>query len=313
MSTQAAYLNLLVDGELGKRVDIAYRHMEKCDLCARYCRINRHQSIVGAACHTGKRALVYRFEPHCDGTNKSSPDSDAGAIFFSYCNMSCVYCKKREVSQKGAGWEVEPTELANMMLALQEKGSRNISLASPNHVVAQILAAVHIAAQRGLNLPLVYESDGYDSPEALALLDGVIDVYMPDIKYGDTQTATLYSHAPDYIEVSQRTVKEMRRQVGDLILDDHGIALRGLLVRHLALPGNFEGTQKVLEFIASEISPQTAVNILPNYRPCNSALGTPPLNRALTETEYQEISAIAAKLGLQQVKPLSGASALCLA
>jgi len=224
--------------------------------------------------------------------------------------MNCVYCKKREVSQKGSGWEVEPTELANMMLALQEKGSRNISLASPSHVVAQILAAVHIAAQRGLHLPLVYESDGYDSPEALALLDGVVDVYMPDIKYGDAQAATLYSHAPDYIEVSQRAVKEMYRQVGDLVLDDHGIALRGLLVRHLVLPGNLEGTQKVLDFVASEISPQTSINILQNYRPCNGTLCKPPLNRTLTETEYQEILAAAAKLGLQQVKPLSGASAV---
>jgi len=310
MPTQAAYLSLLADDELGKRVGMAYRRMEKCDLCARYCRTNRHQSIVGAACHTGKRALVYRFEPHCDGADKTSPESEAGAIFFSYCNMNCVYCKKREVSQKGSGWEVEPTELANMMLALQEKGSRNISLASPSHVVAQILAAVHIAAQRGLHLPLVYESDGYDSPEALALLDGVVDVYMPDIKYGDAQAATLYSHAPDYIEVSQRAVKEMYRQVGDLVLDDHGIALRGLLVRHLVLPGNLEGTQKVLDFVASEISPQTSINILQNYRPCNGTLCKPPLNRTLTETEYQEILAAAAKLGLQQVKPLSGASAV---
>lgn len=304
MSTQAAYLNLLANGELGKRVDSACRSMEKCDLCARYCRVNRLHSIVGAACHTGRRALVYRFEPHCDGAEKTSPDSDAGAIFFSYCNMSCVYCKKREVSQKGMGWEVEPAELANMMLALQEKGSRNISLASPSHVVAQILAAVHIAAQRGLNLPLVYESDAYDSPEALALLDGVVDVYMPDIKYGDIHSADLYSHAPDYIEVSQRAVKEMHRQVGALRLDDRGMAIRGLLVRHLALPGCIAGTQKVLEFVANEISPQTSINILPNYRPCNGALGTPPLNRSLSEAEHQEILNAATKLGLRQVTPL---------
>lgn len=308
MPNHAAYLDLLANGELGQRVDDAYRHMEKCDLCARYCRANRHKSIVGAACHTGTRALVYRFEPHCDRHNKVSSDSVAGAIFFSYCNLNCVYCKKREVSQKGMGWEVEPIELANMMLALQEKGSRNISLVSPNHVVAQILAAVRLAAQRGLHLPLVYESDGYDSPEALALLDGVIDVYMPDMKYGEPLAANLYSHAPDYIEVSRRTVKEMYRQVGDLILDEYGMARRGLLVRHLVLPGNQEGSLNVLNFLAREISPHTAVSILPDYHPCHNVLGTPPLDRPLSETEYHEVLEAAAKLGLQQLKPRSEAS-----
>lgn len=308
MSNQAAYLDLLANGELGKRVDAAYRRLEECDLCARYCRVNRHKTIVGAACHTGARALVYRFEPHCCGNASNSVDSDAGAIFFSYCNLSCVYCKKREVSQKGMGWEVEPIELANMMLALQEKGSRNISLVSPSHVVAQILAAVHLAAQRGLHLPLVYESDGYDSPEALALLDGVIDVYAPDIKYGDTQSANRYSHAPDYIEASQRAAKEMYRQVGDLQMDERGIALHGLVIRHLALPGNQEGALKVLDFVAREISPQAAVSILPDYRPCNNALSTPPLDRPLSETEYHEILAAATKLGLQPLKPRTGTS-----
>ena len=303
MSDQTAYLGLLANGELGKRSDDAYRHMEKCDLCARYCRVNRHKTIVGAACHTGERALVYRFDPHCGGSASTSAGSDAGAIFFSYCNLTCVYCKKREVSQKGMGWEVEPIELANMMLALQEKGSRNICLISPSHVVAQILAAVNIAAQRGLRLPLVYESDGYDSPEALALLDGVIDVYAPDIKYGDEASARLYSHAPDYIEVSQRAAKEMYRQVGELRMDERGMAVRGLVVRHLALPGNREGALKVLDFVAREISPRAAVAILPDYRPCNNALGTPPLDRPLSDEEYREILTMAENLGLHPLKP----------
>lgn len=306
MLTQASYLKLLAAGELGRRVDDACRHMEKCDLCARRCRVNRHRTISGAACHTGERALVYRFEDHCHNQGECASKSAAGAIFFSYCNLNCIYCNKREVSHKGMGWEVEPMELANMMLALQEKGSRNISLVSPSHVVAQILAAVHIAAQRGLRLPLIYESDGYDSLEALALLDGVIDVYAPDIKYGDARSASLYSHAPDYIEASQRAVKEMHRQVGDLHLDEWGEARHGLLVRHLLLPGNQEGALKVLEFVAGEISPQTTVCILPDYRPCHNALGTPPLDRALTEEEFQAIADAASKLGLRQMKPFAG-------
>lgn len=300
---QAAYLDLLISGELARRADEADRRMSQCDLCARYCRVNRHKTIVGAACHTGVRALVYRFEPHCGGEGKHSLNSNgAGAIFFSYCNLNCVYCKKREVSQKGMGWEVEATELANMMLALQEKGSRNISLVSPSHVVAQILSAVLIAAQRGLHLPLVYESDGYDSPEALALLDGVVDVYMPDIKYGETQTAISYSHARDYIEVSHRAVTEMYRQVGDLVLDDHGMALRGLLIRHLVLPGKAQDAFNVLDFVAQEISPHASINFLPNYHPCHGALNAPPINHTLSEAEYAEILSLAEKLGLKQIK-----------
>lgn len=299
LPNQAAYLALHDSGELARRVDIADRHMARCDLCARYCRVNRHQTIVGAACHTGARALVYRFEPHCEGEGCTFPNSDAGAIFFSYCNLSCVYCKKREVSQKGMGWEVEAMELANMMLALQEKGSRNISLVGPSHVVAQILAAVHIAAQRGLYLPLVYESDSYDSPEALTLLDGVIDVYMPDIKYGETQTATTCSHAADYIEVSRQAVREMYRQVGNLRLDDHGMAMRGLLVRHLVLPGKLQDALNVLDFLVREISPHTHIHLLPSYRPYHRARSLPPLDHKLPEAEFAEILAYAARLGLK--------------
>ncbi len=304
---QAAYLDLLTNGELARRAEEAERRMTRCDLCARYCRVNRHETIVGAACHTGARALVCRFEPHCSGEGKpSSGNNGAGAIFFSFCNLNCVYCKKREVSQKGMGWEVEANELANMMLALQEKGSRNISLVGPSHVVAQILAAVLIAAQRGLCLPLMYESDGYDSPEALALLDGVIDVYMPDMKYGETQTAISYSHAADYVEASRRAAKEMYRQVGDLLLDNHGMPLRGLLVRHLLLPGKRQDAINVLNFVAEEISPDATVNILPDYRPCHGALSTPPIDHPLPEEEYAEIMALATKLGLKLTKPPSG-------
>jgi putative pyruvate formate lyase activating enzyme len=243
---------------------------------------------------------VHRFEALCGHEGRTSADSGAGAIFFSFCNLNCVYCKKREVSQKGVGWEVEAVELANMMLALQEKGSRNISLVSPSHVVAQTLAAVHIAAQRGLHLPLAYESDGYDSLEALALLDGVIDIYMPDIKYGESQTAINYSHAPDYVEVSRRAVKEMFRQVGSLTLDGHGMPLRGLLVRHLVLPGKRPDAVNVLNFVAREISPDTTVSILPDYRPCHGALGTPPIDHPLPEAEYAEIVALATRLGLKR-------------
>lgn len=279
--------------------------MESCDLCARYCRVDRRHGIVGVACHTDIRAVVYKMEAHCGREGARVRDSDAGAVFFSFCNMSCVYCKKREVSQKGMGWEVEPEELANMLLALQEKGSRNISLISPSHVVAQILAAVASAARRGLNLPLIYESDAYDSPEALALLDGVIDVYMPDIKYGDPGAAEQYSHSHDYVEASRCAVREMARQVGDFTVDEYGMAQRGLLVRHLVLPDNSAGTTGVLEFVARDISPHCAVKLLADYRPCNSATCYPSLNHPLSDAEFQEMQAFAAGLGLRRIGPLS--------
>lgn len=297
MSFQPAYLEILESGELDARVESAYRQLAYCDLCARYCRVDRRHSIVGAACHTDERAVVYKMEAHCGRGGEKVRESDAGAIFFSFCNMSCVYCKKREVSQKGMGWEVEPEELANMMLAMQEKGSRNISLVSASHVVAQILAAVAIAARRGLRLPLIFESDAYDSPESLALLDGVVDVYMPDLKYGTAQAADAYSHAPDYVEVSRRAVTEMYRQVGELHLDGDDMALRGLLIRHLILPGNLDSSRQVLKFVA-ELAPRCHIDILANYQPCRTTVSCPPLNRALSDAEHLEMLAYAGELGL---------------
>lgn len=305
MPFQPAYLELLASGELGKRAAQAYRHLEKCDLCARYCRVNRRHGIVGAACHTDERAVVYKMEAHCGKDGEKARLSDAGAIFFGFCNMTCVYCKKREVSQKGLGWEVEPEELANMMLALQEKGSRNISLVSSSHVVAPILGALAIAAKRGLTLPLVYESDAYDSPEALALLDGVIDVYMPNIKYGETQAAQAYSHSSDYVEASRHAVREMYRQVGQFTTDSHGMAQRGLVVRHLVLPGNLDSARRVLDFVAQEISPRCAVEILADFHPCRTSAACPPLDRTLAESERQEILRYAAHLGLGLIAPLA--------
>jgi putative pyruvate formate lyase activating enzyme len=188
-----------------------------------------------------------------------------------------------------------------MMLDLQDQGCHNINLVSPSHVVAQILAAVNVAAKRGFHLPLVYNTGGYDSPEALALLDGVIDIYMPDIKYGDSPTARKYSKVRNYVEVNQAAVKEMHRQVGDLILDEKGIAQRGLLVRHLVLPGNVAGTEKVLAFIAREISRNTYLNLMDQYRPCYRADEYPPLDRSITSEEYRAALALADGHGLHRL------------
>ena len=295
---EPAYLALIGPGELGRRVEEAYRRLADCDLCARYCHVDRRKSIRGAACRTGERAVVNSFGPHHGEEDPLRGAHGSGTIFFSWCNLRCVFCQNWEISQKGIGREVEPEELAGMMLALQDEGCHNVNLVTPSHVVAQILAAVAIAAARGLRLPLVYNTGGYDSPEALALLDGVIDIYMPDMKYGDSEAARRYSHVRNYWEVNRAAVKEMHRQVGDLRTDRAGVAQRGLLVRHLVLPDDVANTDKVLAFVAEEISRNTYVNIMAQYRPCYRAYDTPPLDRPVTRAEYEDALALAARHGL---------------
>jgi putative pyruvate formate lyase activating enzyme len=298
---EPAYVALLASGELARRAEAAYRHLEDCDLCARYCHVDRRRTIRGAACRTGERAVVASFGPHHGEEEPLRGSRGSGTIFFSWCNLRCVYCQNWEISQKGIGREVEPAELAEMMLGLQEEGCHNVNLVSPSHVVAQILAAVSVAAGRGLRLPLVYNTGGYDSPEALELLDGVIDIYMPDMKYGDSETARRHSHVRSYWEVNRAAVKEMHRQVGDLRIGREGLAERGLLVRHLVLPADVAGTGKVLAFIAEEISRNTYVNIMAQYRPCYRAFDDPPLDRPITRVEHEAALALAARHGLTRL------------
>jgi len=296
-----AYVALLASGELEQRAAEAARHLERCDLCARYCRVNRRESLQGVVCHTGERAVVHSYGPHHGEEDPLRGSAGSGTIFFTWCNLRCVFCQNWEISQKGTGREVSTEELAGMMLELQTQGCHNINFVSPSHVVAQIIAAVAVAAGRGLRLPLVYNTGGYDSPEALALLDGIVDIYMPDMKYGDSETAHRYSHVRDYWEVNRAAVKEMHRQVGDLVLDERGIARRGLLVRHLVLPGDLAGTGEVLEFLAREVSPDTYLNVMDQYHPCYRAEEHPPLDRPLNPGEYQAALAAAARLGLHRL------------
>jgi putative pyruvate formate lyase activating enzyme len=221
-----------------------------------------------------------------------------------------VFCQNWDISQRGIGREVEPQELAGMMLTLQAEGCHNINLVSPSHVVAQILAAVEIAARAGLALPLVYNTGGYDSLEALHLLHGVVDIYMPDMKYGDARLAHQYSHVRDYVAVNRAAVREMHRQVGDLVLDARGIARRGLLVRHLVLPGDIAGTEQVLAFLAREVSPDTYLNLMDQYHPCYRAGDYPELARPITRAEYAAARAAAARHGLKRLDQREGRSAL---
>ena len=293
------YLKLAESGELSRRADFAWARMTACDLCARYCGVNRLETIKGAVCRTGEFAVVHSCGPHFGEEYPLRGTRGSGTIFFSWCNLRCVYCQNWDISQKGLGRETGPQEIADMMLYLQGQGCHNVNFVSPSHVVAQIIAAVHIAAGKGLRIPLVYNTGGYDSPEALALLDGIIDIYMPDMKYGDTDEAHRYSHVRDYVAVNRSAVTEMHRQVGDLVLDEQGIARRGLLVRHLVLPENISGTDKALSFLADEVSSRTYVNVMDQYRPCYRADDYSPLDRQLQPSEYNAAVAYAERLGLR--------------
>ncbi len=296
-----AYLALARCGELARRAREAREHLRDCDLCARYCHVDRLESIKGAVCRTGGRAVVSSYGPHHGEEDPLRGMNGSGTIFFSWCNLRCVYCQNWEISWKGEGDETTPDALAQMMLRLQGMGCHNINFVSPSHVVAQIIAAVAIAAGAGLRLPLVYNTGGYDSPEALALLDGIVDIYMPDMKYDDSRVARDYSHIRGYVAANRAAVGEMHRQVGDLVLDSRGIARRGLLVRHLVLPGGRAGSREVLRFIAEEISPNTYVNLMDQYRPCFKAVDDDVLGRALGRAEYAAALAAAREFGLERL------------
>jgi putative pyruvate formate lyase activating enzyme len=295
---EPAYLALLRSGELRRRVEAAYERMHHCDLCGRKCGVDRY--TTHGACKTGTQAVVASYGPHFGEEDPLRGYRGSGTIFFSWCNLNCQFCQNYDISQLGHGEEVEPEELAAMMLSLQAQGCHNINLVSPSHVVAPILAAVLIAAEAGLRLPLVYNTGGYDSMEALQLLDGVVDIYMPDMKYADEEIAHRYSRVRDYPAVNQAAVKEMHRQVGDLVLDEQGIALRGLLVRHLVLPGGLAGTPEIARFLAEEVSPDTYINIMDQYRPCYRARQHPPLDRPITAEEYAEAVEAARRAGLHR-------------
>lgn len=298
---EPAYLALQRSGELKDRARIADRHLEDCDLCARYCHVNRKQTLDGVICRTGELAVVNGAGAHHGDEDCLRGWRGSGAILFSQCNMRCVFCQDWEISWKGKGEERTARELAEIMLELQERGCHNINLVGASHVVAQILAALAIAAVEGLRLPLVYNSGGYDSPEALKLLDGVVDIYMPEMKYGDPGFARKYSHTPDYVQANQTALREMHRQVGDLRLNADGIAARGLIVRHLVLPNGASGTEQVMQFLAREISPDTYVNIMDQYQPVYRAGEYPELNRAISREEYEAAIAAARAAGLRRI------------
>ena len=225
----------------------------------------------------------------------------SGTIFFTFCNLRCVFCQNYTISQLGEGSTVDRETLARIMLSLQARGCHNINFVSPTHVVPYILEALELAAGMGLHIPLVYNSGGYDSVETLELLDGIVDIYMPDMKYSDEKTAGQLSGIEDYPSINRAAIKEMHRQVGDLQVDGQGIARRGLLVRHLVLPNRLAGTGEVVRFLAREVSTHTYLNIMAQYRPCHNAFDIPELSRPLLREEFKEAIDLARRQGLKRL------------
>ncbi|MBL6981835.1 MAG: radical SAM protein [Anaerolineales bacterium] len=295
-----AYLELLANGELQERVTQAHARLSDCDICAHTCHIDRRAGELGT-CKTGERARISSYGPHMGEEDPLRGTRGSGTIFMTRCNLRCQYCQNHDISQTDSGHEVEPEDLANIMLELQKRGCHNINFVSPSHVVPQIVAGVLIAAQAGLSIPLVYNTGGYDSLSTLMLLDGIVDIYMPDMKYADTTLAERYSGIKNYPQVNQAVVKEMHRQVGDLQLDLHGIATRGLLIRHLILPDNLAGTDQIVKFLADEISKETYLNLMDQYRPAYRAHHYPELTRRITSVEFDTAVKMVQEAGLNRL------------
>ncbi|MBU4311276.1 MAG: radical SAM protein [Candidatus Omnitrophica bacterium] len=280
------------------KVNAAYKLMESCRLCPRRCGVNRLKGGIGF-CKAGLLPMVSSFHAHFGEEPPISGRNGSGTIFFTHCSLRCVFCQNYPISQLGEGREIEIKDLANMMLALQKENCHNINFVTPTHYMPQILEAVFLAKTKGLKLPLVYNCGGYESIEVLRILDGIIDIYMPDMKYSDNKVAKKYSFAPDYFEVSKKAIKEMHRQVGDLKVKK-GIAIKGLLIRHLVMPDNFAGSEQIFDCIVKELSRDTYVNIMAQYYPCHHAFKFKEISRRITRREYLDTIKLAKKKGLSR-------------
>ncbi|GAB4397076.1 MAG: radical SAM protein [Anaerolineales bacterium] len=300
MTFTPAYLNLLHTGELQQRAEQATAALAACTLCPRNCKTNRVAGKTGF-CRIGATAIVADYGTHPSEEICISGTRGSGAIFFAGCGLRCLYCQNYSISQTAHGQPVTPQELAQMMLSLQTRGCHNINLVTPTHVVPQILAALVIAAQNGLRLPLVYNSSGYENLQTLQWLDGIIDIYLPDMKYANPQPARYYSKIRNYAEANQTAVREMYRQVGNLTLDSSGVAQRGLLIRHLVLPNGLAGTAQIANFVAQELSPETHFNLLAQYVPHYKADQFPNIARPITPQEYADAQAATQSAGLRNV------------
>lgn len=301
---QPSYIDLHGSGELARRAEAALKRLRHCDLCPRACGADRLEGETGY-CRTGRRAVVSSYCLHFGEEAPLVGEAGSGTIFFAGCNLRCVFCQNHDLSQPDsmheAGVPAEPDELAGVMLELQRRGAANINLVSPSHVAAQVLQALPIAADHGLRLPLVWNSGGYDAADTLRLLDGVVDIYMPDTKTWNPATGMNILDAPDYPATARAALAAMHDQTGDLTLNQDGMAFRGVLVRHLVLPGGLAGTREWMCWLAENLSPETYVNLMDQYRPCHRAAEHGGLAAPLSAHEYQNAKNEAEKCGIRRL------------
>ena len=295
-----SYLKAHREGILRERIAAALAILERCRLCPRHCEVNRLKGEQGV-CQTGRQAIVSSHNAHFGEEDPLVGRGGSGTIFLTRCNLLCVFCQNYEITHMGEGAPVQAGDLADMMVTLQGQGCHNINFVTPTHVVPQLLEALPEAIERGLRVPLVYNCGGYEEVATLHLLDGLVDIYMPDFKFWDSQVAERYCKATDYPEKARLAVKEMHRQVGDLTVDDMGIARRGLLIRHLVMPDGLAGTRDIMRFLATEVSKNTYVNVMSQYRPCGEAYRYRELQRMITVEEYREAVRMAHEEGIHRL------------
>jgi putative pyruvate formate lyase activating enzyme len=297
MSTPG-YVRLALAGELERRIDVARGHLSDCRLCPRACGVDRSSGETGY-CGAGPSARVYSHMAHPGEEPPISGSRGSGTIFFSHCTLSCIYCQNCAFSQLGEGTDRTVSELAEIMSSLARAGCHNLNLVTPTHFLPAVLEALLESARAGVSLPLVWNTSSYETPETLALLDGLVDVYLADLRYWSAESAGALSYAPDYPEVSRRALAEMRRQVGALRLGEDGTASRGLIVRHLVLPGGLSGTAEAMRFVADVLGTDTHVSLMSQYYPAHLAVGHPLLRRRLTRAEWDEAVRSLEEAGLE--------------
>lgn len=292
-----AYLESYYSGKLNQIIERAFKMLESCSICPRKCKVNRLNDKKGV-CRTGFKPKVCSFMPHHGEEPPISGKHGSGTIFFSSCNVSCAYCQNYEFSQMDKGKEVETQDLASFMLQLQDMGCHNINLVTPTHVIPQILGSLKIAISKGLKIPIVYNTGGYELAEMISLLDGVVDIYLPDMRYAQSDMAIKYSSAPDYPKINQEALREMHRQAGIAQIDREGIMKRGLIIRHLVLPNEISGTEKIMKFIAEELSLDAYISLMSQYVPCYKANQFKEISRRITYQEYENAKNAMEKYGL---------------
>ena len=292
-----SYLNSYRSGQLERIIDSAFKMLESCSICPRKCGVNRLKDEKGF-CKTGLKPRVYSFMAHHGEEPPISGKRGSGTIFFSNCNMNCAYCQNYEFSQQGRGREVDFEELSSMMLRLEEAGCHNINLVTPTHIMPQILKSLQLAISAGLKIPLVYNTGGYELPRVIKILDGIVDIYLADMRYAQEEPAVKYSSAPGYPGYNRESLKEMHRQVGVVETDSNGIIKKGLVIRHLVLPYKICGTEETMKFIKEELSPDTYISLMSQYLPYYKASSFKGISRRITKQEYREAKGILQKYGL---------------